>query len=79
MQCEEPIEKDSFRVAVEREIDTGTMVTRGAGYLHPKCVVPNLENTGGSIEDLIEGIRANSRLAPEDLEAAIGEIEAGAA
>jgi poly [ADP-ribose] polymerase len=79
MQCEEPIAKDSFRVAVEREIDTGTMVTRGAGYMHPKCAVPNLENTGGSKEDLIEGIRANSRLAPDDLEAAIGEIEAGAA
>jgi hypothetical protein len=79
MQCEEPIAKDSFRVAVEREIDTGSMVTRGAGYMHPKCAVPNLENTGGSKEDLIEGIRANSRLAPEDLEAAIGEIEAGAA
>jgi len=77
MQCEEPIAKDSFRVAVEREIDTGTMVTRGAGYMHPKCAVPNLENTGGSKEDLIEGIRANSRLAPDDLETAIGEIEAG--
>ena len=79
MQCEEPIAKDTFRVAVEREIDTGTMVTRGAGYMHPKCAVPNLENTGGSKDELIEGIRANSRLAPEDLEAAIAEIEAGAA
>ena len=36
MQCEEPIAKDTFRVAVEREIDTGAMVTRGAGYLHPR-------------------------------------------
>ena len=52
MQCEEPIAKDSFRVAVEREIDTGSMVTRGAGYMHPKCAVPNLENTGGSKEEL---------------------------
>ncbi|MEO6775943.1 MAG: hypothetical protein ABI467_23480 [Kofleriaceae bacterium] len=77
MQCEEPIAKDSFRVAVEREIDTGTMVTRGAGYMHPRCAVPNLDNTGGSKDDLIEGIRANSRLAPEDLATAITEIEAG--
>ncbi len=79
MQCEEPIAKDSFRVAVEREIDTGAMVTRGAGYMHPKCAVPNLENTGGSKDELIEGIKQNSRLAPEDLDAAIEEIEAGGA
>jgi hypothetical protein len=74
MQCEEPIAKDSFRVAVEREIDTGTMVTRGAGYLHPKCVDENLENTGGSKEELLTGIRSNSRLASNDLEAVIAEI-----
>jgi len=79
MQCEEPIGKDTFRVAVEREIDTGSMVTRGAGYMHTKCAVANLENTGGSKDDLLEGIRTNSRLAPEDLDAAIGEIEAGTA
>jgi hypothetical protein len=74
MQCEEPIAKDSFRVAVEREIDTGTMVTRGAGYLHPKCVDENLDNTGGSKEELLAGIRANSRLAANDLDAVIAEI-----
>jgi Poly(ADP-ribose) polymerase and DNA-Ligase Zn-finger region len=74
MQCEEPIAKDSFRVAVEREIDTGAMVTRGAGYLHPKCVDANLENTGGSKEELLTGIRANSRLAANDLDAVIAEI-----
>ena len=73
----EPIAKDSFRVAVEREIDTGTMVTRGAGYMHPKCAIANLENSGGSKDDLIEGIRTHSRLVPEDLETAIAEIEAG--
>ncbi|HEY1552531.1 MAG TPA: hypothetical protein VGG28_32105 [Kofleriaceae bacterium] len=74
MQCEEPIAKDSFRVAVEREIDTGSMVARGAGYLHPKCVDANLENTGGSKEELLTGIRANSRLAGNDLDAVIAEI-----
>lgn len=74
MQCEEPIAKDSLRVAVEREIDTGAMVTRGAGYLHPKCVAENLENVGGDKDSLIEGLRANSRLTPADLDAAIAEI-----
>lgn len=74
MQCEEPIAKDSIRVAVEREIDTGATVTRGAGYLHPRCVVENLENVGGDKEELIAALRQNSRLVPADLDAAIAEI-----
>jgi poly [ADP-ribose] polymerase len=77
MQCEEAIEKGTFRVAVEREIDTGTMTTRGAGYLHPKCVGENLENVGGSVEELVEAVRTNSRIAPEDLDAVIAEIGGG--
>jgi hypothetical protein len=64
-------------VAVEREIDTGSMVTRGAGYMHTACAVANLATSRGSKHELVEGIRANSRLAPEDLETAVGEIEAG--
>jgi poly [ADP-ribose] polymerase len=71
MQCDESIEKATFRVAVEREVDTGTFVTRGAGYLHPKCVAENLENTGGSLEELVEAIKKNSRLPKGDLEAAL--------
>jgi len=74
MQCEEPIAKDSLRVAVEREIDTGAMVTRGAGYLHPKCVVENLENVGGDKDELVKGLRTNSRLVPADLDNVIAEI-----
>lgn len=74
MQCEEPIAKDSIRVAVEREIDTGAMVTRGAGYLHPKCVAENLENVGGDKDELVAALRTNSRLTPTDLDAAIAEI-----
>lgn len=74
MQCEEPIAKDSIRVAVEREIDTGAMVTRGAGYLHPKCVAENLENVGGDKDELVAALRTNSRLAQADLDSAIAEI-----
>jgi hypothetical protein len=79
MQCDETIEKASFRVAVEREVDTGTFVTRGAGYLHPACVAENLENTGGSLEDIVEGIKKNSRLADNDLAAALEQIAGEAA
>jgi ribosomal protein L37AE/L43A len=77
MQCGEPIEKGSFRVAVEREVDTGRMVTRSAGYLHPGCVAENLENVGGSADDLIEGLRANSRLPEGELDGVIADIEQG--
>ncbi|HEV7555001.1 MAG TPA: hypothetical protein VGO00_06100 [Kofleriaceae bacterium] len=76
MQCDQTIAKGAVRVAVEREVDTGTFVTRGAGYLHPKCVPENLENVGGSVEDLLTGLRANSRIPKPDLDAAIAEIQA---
>jgi hypothetical protein len=74
IQCSQPIEKDSIRVAIEREIDTGAMVTKGAGYMHPKCVVAYVEANGGDKDDLVEGVRHNSRLVPGDLESAIAEI-----
>jgi poly [ADP-ribose] polymerase len=79
MQCDEAIEKGSLRVAVERELEIGGNVTRGAGYLHPRCVAENLENVGGSAEELIEGLRKNSRIPPEDLDAVVAEIGGGAA
>jgi len=75
MQCEQPIEKGAFRVAVERELTIGANVTRGAGYLHPACVAGNLENVGGSVDDLIEGLRANSRLPEGELDGVIADIE----
>jgi hypothetical protein len=75
MQCEEAIEKASFRVAVEREVDTGAFTTRGAGYLHPRCVAENLENTGGSMEELIEGLKANSRIPEDELAGVLAEIQ----
>jgi len=78
MQCEEAIEKGSYRVAVEREVDTGSFATRSAGYLHPRCVAENLENVGGSVEDLVAGLRQNSRIPPEDLDAVVGEVGGGA-
>jgi hypothetical protein len=59
---------------VEREIDTGAMVTKGARYMHPKCVVANLEAEGGDKDELVEGLRQNSRLVPADLDAVIAEI-----
>jgi hypothetical protein len=77
MQCQQPIEKAAFRIAVERELEIGGNVTRGTGYLHPGCVAENLENIGGSVEDLIEGLRANSRLAEGELDGVIADLEQG--
>jgi len=74
MQCQQAIEKDSLRVAVEREIDTGAMVTRGAGYMHPGCVAAHIEATGGDKAALVEGVRANSRLVPADLDSVVSQI-----
>jgi poly [ADP-ribose] polymerase len=74
IQCSQPIDKDTIRVAIEREIDTGAMVTKGAGYMHPKCVVAYTEANGLDKDDLVEGVRANSRLVPADLDSAIADI-----
>ncbi|MEZ4364300.1 MAG: hypothetical protein R3B48_29265 [Kofleriaceae bacterium] len=75
MECEQAIAKDSFRVAVEREIEMGASSQRGAGYLHPSCVVANLENIGGSKEEMIAQLKANSRLPAADLEGVLAAIE----
>ena len=42
IRCNEAIAKDSFRVAVEREIVTGAFTRMGAAYLHPACAVPEV-------------------------------------
>jgi hypothetical protein len=77
MECSETIEKGGYRVAVEREVDTGGFMRRTPGYLHPKCVAANLENVGGSLDELLEGVRKNSRLEPGELDGVISDIEGG--
>jgi poly [ADP-ribose] polymerase len=74
MQCEEAIAKDSWRVAVEREVDTGSFTTRGAGYLHPKCVAENLENVGGDMDEFVAGVKKNSRIPQDALAEVLAEI-----
>ena len=76
MQCEEAIAKDSWRVAVEREIEMGAMQQRSAGYLHPACVQENLENTGGDVEEFVANLKANSRIPATDLEGVIARSRA---
>ncbi|HET9625521.1 MAG TPA: hypothetical protein VFP84_29340 [Kofleriaceae bacterium] len=75
MRCEQLIEKGAFRIAVERELEMGGNVTRGAGYLHPRCAAENLENIGGTLDELIEGVRANSKLDDAELDGVIADLE----
>jgi poly [ADP-ribose] polymerase len=77
MQCGETIEKGGFRVAVEREVDTGGFMRRTPGYLHPKCVAENLENTGGELSEFVEQVKANSRVDQKDLDAVLAEVGGG--
>lgn len=74
MQCGEPIAKDSLRVAIEREIEVGGSVQRGAGYLHTACVAANLETRGGSKEEVIGGLKTNSRLPEAELAEVIASL-----
>jgi hypothetical protein len=54
--CSEPIDRDALRVAIEREVDTGSFMTKGAGYLHARCALAHLENPG-----LLATLKQNSR------------------
>lgn len=67
--CGEPIAKGALRVAVERDIERGMTVTKGAGYLHPACAAGYVESQGGTHADLTEGLRKNTRdLSEADLD-----------
>lgn len=74
MQCDQPIEKDRFRIAVEREVETGAFSTTGPGYLHPGCAA---EYTGD--DALLEKLKAHSPgLASVDLQVLATELGASA-
>jgi poly [ADP-ribose] polymerase len=59
--CGETIPKGAIRVAVEREIERGGMITKGAGYLHPACAAAYVEANGGTHAALTEALTAHTR------------------
>jgi hypothetical protein len=64
MQCHQPIAKNEWRLAVERELSTGGMAgMKGSGYLHLGCASAFLQ---GSKEGLIARINKRSELSPAD-------------
>ena len=73
--CGEAIGKGDLRVAVERDIERGTMATKGAGYLHPACAAAYVEANGGTHAALTEGLRANTRdVTDADLEVLFAQV-----
>jgi hypothetical protein len=73
--CGEGIAKGEVRVAVERDIERGMTMTKGAGYLHPRCAAAWVEQNGGTHEELTAGLRANTReLSEEEMEKLFAEV-----
>ena len=72
--CGEAVAKGEVRVVIERDIDRGMGVTKGAGYLHPKCAAAYVEEHGGTHEKLTTELRANTRLPDSDLAALLAEV-----
>ena len=69
-QCSAAIEKGTLRVAVEREVDTGSFVAASAGYLHAACAPTWLEENGGFEGVLLDVLKKNSTgLEAQDFEA----------
>ena len=62
MVCGEAIAKGSVRIAVEREIDTGSFSTTGAGYLHPACLEGWADEQGVPFEELLAQVQAHTAL-----------------
>ncbi len=78
IECGEAIGKDTWRVAIEREIDTGTFVTKGAGYMHPGCALGWAGENGVEDTDAWIGtILANSNLPEKEAGELRSEIQEG--
>jgi poly [ADP-ribose] polymerase len=62
LECREAISKGELRVAIEREVETGSFTRKGAGYLHTKCALAHTKDA-----TLKDSVLANSpALAPAD-------------
>jgi poly [ADP-ribose] polymerase len=71
--CSEKLKKGELRVAVEREVDTGSFTARRPGYMHPGCAQGSEFLAG--VEDLAKTLRENSDLDDAklaELEGALG-------
>ena len=79
LSCTTAIEQGTLRVAVERDVDRGAFVAKGAGYLHGICagawLSSNSSNSSSAAGDLLGVISANSpSLDRADLDALKNEL-----
>lgn len=74
LACSEAIPKGALRVAIERDLERGMTVTKGAGYLHPACATAFVAEHGGTHDAFTEQLRANTRLPEADLEALLADV-----
>jgi poly [ADP-ribose] polymerase len=73
--CGENIPKGDLRVAFERDIERGMTMTKGAGYLHPKCAAAYIEQNGGTHDALTTALRTNTRdLSEAEMEQLFSEV-----
>lgn len=67
------IPKGDIRFAIEREIDTGSFVRKGPGYMLGAHVAAYCEEEGLDYDDFIAQVKANSRVVTEEeIDAALG-------
>jgi poly [ADP-ribose] polymerase len=70
LQCREPIDKDTLRIAVEREVEMGGIARASAGYLHPQCAGEYAKD-----ESLADKLKQNSTsLKPEELDLVLQKL-----
>jgi hypothetical protein len=67
MECENAIEKGTFRIGVERDIEVMGVMRKGPGYYHPACA----KSLGDGLREKLE---ANSALTPEELQELSGRL-----
>lgn len=61
LHCTQTIDKGSVRIAVLRNIDTGSFITSGPGYLHPACAQTWADtNWEDGFADLRSGVRKHT-------------------
>lgn len=62
----EKIPKGAVRFAIEREIDTGSFVRKGPGYMLGTQVKAYCEEEGLDYDEFVASVKANSRVVTED-------------
>jgi hypothetical protein len=79
--CDEPIEKDSLRVVLGRDVEFGRQMRSAPINVHPRCVAAEImaEDCGTEIEGFADAVRANSEGVDESqinaVLAEVGELE----